>query len=469
MSDPAEFLRQREAQIASAQRPLGPETIAAISGTSRRLRRRDTAVRWSTTAAAVGALAVGMSVGAQARYHLDSTALEHPLSGSPAASQDASASPQPSEAAPEASLIEGFAPVPQQASDTIPWDKVGPGWFAVGYYDQQGLPGVPDGGSVALSPRTGGVSLVSPEGAWYAARSAADLGPGWPLLWDGDNVVMGTRVSFLHDVYSYDLSAIDLKTGDASVIETGVPWDDGLGIGDGEVMHFFWTDGPTSGVVGGAAASSGACSEAEAGWYGIWRTLDMSYMYLPEGDGAVVCFGASDDGTAMTLVDVGDVTRSRVLAELPEDNDKYAFAGWIDGDSFLFARTGQYAPGAEQMFAYDLTNDTITSLDVPFYSDIKSSSAQGFFDRVSQRHVISHAADGQWEVSLYTLDGDPVATVEGECVYEQVQVHTSGGRLMVSCADPGYARLFDMATGDEIGSWDLGAGHEIQVSGHRAE
>jgi hypothetical protein len=477
MSDAGEFFKSREATLAAGQPPLDSQSVAVINRTARRLHRRDIGLKWSASIAGLGVLAVGVVAALQLGADQD------PLAPSPSASDSASVEPSPSvqTPGPVGTLIEGFAPVPQLPAEEIPWDEVGPGWFAVGYYNAVEFPHLEVMESVALSQREGGVSLVAPDGTWYAARDVADLGAGSPLLWDGDNVFMGTRVEAGDDTWYYDINIVDLLTGDSVGGEVGVPWEYGIGIGNGRALSFWWNAlGPINGVAGVVSAEAGGCFEAEARGSSGWRSTDMSHLYMPDAGGSLVCFGPAEGDpsrTSITLVDVGEVANSRVVGDLPMTSDRYSFVGWINSDQFMFAQTQRSLPGAEQIFRFDLADGSATPMDLPLYEDVKSSSAQGFFDHVSQRHVISYASyqdTTEWDVALYELDGTPVGSFAGECLGgaglgDEVRVKVSGERLVIFCDNPGYILMFDLASGDPIGEWQIGTGREVQIDGHRAE
>lgn len=477
MSDAGEFFKNREATLAAGQPPLDSQSVAVINRTARRLHRRDIGLKWSASIAGLGVLAVGVVAALQLG------AGEDPLAPAPSPSHAASVDPAPSEGPPASlgTLIEGFAPVPHLPAEDIPWEEVGPGWFAVGYYNAVEFPHLEIMESVELPQREGGVSLLSPDGTWYAARDVADLGAGNPLLWDGDNVFMGTRVEAGDDTWYYDINIVDLLTGDSVGGDAGVPWEYGIGIGNGRALSFWWNAlGPINGVAGVDTDAAGGCFEADARGSSGWRSTDMSHLYMPDAGGSLVCFGPAEGDpsrTSITLVDVGEVANSRVIHDLPMSSDRYSFVGWIDSNQFFFAQTQRSLPGAEQVFKYDTVDNSVTPVDLPFYADVKSSSAQGFFDHVSQRHVISQATYDDtttFEVAWYDLDGEQVTIHTGECLSgaglgDEVRVKVSGDRLAVFCDNPGYILMFDLASGDPIGDWRVGIGHEIQIDGHRAE
>lgn len=472
MSDAGEFLKSREASLASSHGPLAPDTVEAIGRRAQSLQRRDSAL--TVAAALVGAAAVGVGT----FVALDLSAPAEPLTPAPTYSLPVVPSPDPVAPVPAPGLLDGFAPVPQLPADQIPWNEVGAGWFAVGYYDAVDFPHLEIQESATLPQRQGGISLISPDGTWYAAHDITDFGPGNPLLWDGYGMFMGTRVEAGDDTWYYDLSVYDFRSGELKVQDKEVPWELGVGLGNGRALNFWWNaQGPTNGIAGSSPEGVGGCFEADARGSSAWKATDMSHVYQPEAFSNLVCFGPSQSDPSKTSIHVVRtdwVADSRVVDELPLPYERYAFVGWVDVTTFLFAQIAQGSPNAEQIFMYDIRERELQQLDLTLYEDVKSSSGQGFFDRTAQRHVISHAQydeNTQWQVALYELDGTFVNEIKGECIGgaglgEEVQVKVSGDRLIIFCENPGYIQMYYLTSGAPIGQWQIGAGREVRIDGH---
>lgn len=77
MSDAGEFLKSREASLASSHGPLAPDTVEAIGRRAQSLQRRDSAL--TVAAALVGAAAVGVGT----FVALDLSAPAEPLTPAP--------------------------------------------------------------------------------------------------------------------------------------------------------------------------------------------------------------------------------------------------------------------------------------------------------------------------------------------------------------------------------------------------
>jgi len=390
-------------------------------------------------------------------------------SPSPSATQAAAAAP---------SIIEGFAPVPQLPAEEIPWDEVGPGWFLVDYRNDVEIPNLQPTEEFIYPQLSGGLSLVSPDGDWFAASTLDALGAGVPTAWDGSAVWMELSVENAVETGISDLNIVDLEGSRLLGALEGIAWEGtGEPISPGKAFVYTWGgDGVYDNFVGIDVAGMGGCSQATTAFQG-WEPDDMSFLYSSAGGGRLVCFGEATDSTrtVVTLVDVQDVSSSREINEFQYDSSRYSFVGWIDDNRFLFARTMGYHLAAEKVFTYDLTDDSITDTGLDVYSSITpwttEGYVEGYFDRVSQRHVITRTAEDSWTVSLYRLDGSAAATIQGECdgrtgLIPAIGLRTSGGRLMVTCADPGYVAMYDMASGAEIGTWQLGSDRSIRVFDH---
>jgi hypothetical protein len=381
-------------------------------------------------------------------------------------------SPTPSASEPEIepAIVEGFAPVPQLPASEIPWGEVGPGWFVVDYSTSE-EPIVDDIGEWYAYPQgEGGISLVSPDGQWYAAAEFSALGTGPVQGFDGSNLWMARALSVDGEATYYQSALFDLRTGEVvadEVLTAGALAPFELG----RALDYAWVgDGLGTGVAGVDVDGMGNCSQAGAGFWG-WEAQDMSFLYSPANDGQLVCFGpfSYGDTADVTLVDVANVSDSEKINTFSRGAEQYAFVGWIDEDNFFFARTGREA--APVMFRYDLRDDEIIEIDLPMYDDVEGGwgyddgdQVHGLFDRVSQRHVIVREEilgehEARATVSLFTADGSPAGNVALE--YFPVQgtrafsYRASGGRMLVTTVDPGLVAMYDLADGSLVGEWQV--------------
>lgn len=474
MSELHDAFRRHESEIA-ANVSTDAALAARLDGTAVRRRRVRQAGVAASALVGLGAMVGGILLFAPAPQN-DPVAPVTSPSSSASASSPESPTPTPTAtaaAAPEPSLIEGYAPVPQLPWTEIPWGEVGPGWFMIDYRNDYTLGPLEMGESAALPQLTGGLSLVSPEGQWYAASSLGALGAGQPLEWDGEAVWMARSVEAGPDNGWYDLDLLRVRDGAPVGVVQGSPMENSFPIGAGKALAYPWGgDGLISTVSGVGVEGMGGCMDAGSGYWG-WETADMSFLYSPDRGGRLVCFGPAEDSsrTAVTLVSVSDVSSSRVVNEFQYDISHYAFVGWVDADRFLLARTKGDGTAAEKIFIYDLEGDSLVEMPIDLYDNLQVAAVEGYFDQVSQRHVIERFDDDAWSVGLYALDGSPVAQLDGECAggTNGVQLRTSGGRLMIVCADPGYAALYDLATGFEVGRWDLGTANVADLFDHPDE
>jgi hypothetical protein len=389
-----------------------------------------------------------------------------------------SPAPSASPEAPEPTIIEGFAPVPHLPAESIPWDQVGPGWFAVSYFAGSQMPPMEESEKYKVPDAEGGVSLVDPAGTWYAARRLDDLGAGEPFFWDGDAMYMRTHITGDSFGSYVDVNVIDLASADVMGMDTDVLWErSAIGIGPGQVLIYsYGGDGVYNFAAGVDTVGLGACSNDEGPGYWGWEPEVMSFLYSPQDGGRLVCFGPAraSGGTEVTLVNVSDPSRNEVIDTFRHDHSRYAFAGWLDADRFLFARTQEDSDGADQMFVYDLQTGSIETVDLPIYSDVEYLRHDVWFDLGSQRHIVVDSGGQGATIEFYTPEGDIVANLGSLCLDSGeeswlTRVVVSGERLFVVCAASGEAQMFDLRSGDRLGAWSLGDSHALLVHGHRPE
>lgn len=481
MSELRDMFRARAAAVAATASALDDEAVRPLDAAVRRARRRRTAVQALGAAAAV-VLVGGVGVAA---WGLAPDANE-PVAPAPSATTTSSPSPTPTnspsatpslsssaEPAPQPALIDGFAPVPQLPASEVPWDEVGPGWFLVSLGESAEIDAIDLGETFLYPELDGGVSLVSPAGAWFAVEHLDQLGTGFPLTWDGSTAWMATAVTAGSETGWYDIDLVSLEDGSVIGSDAGVPAPSLVPVGTGAALAYaYGGDGLSVTAAGADAEGMGGCSDAGSGFWG-WEAHDMSFLYQPDGAGRIVCFGPAEDSerTEVVLVEVGDVAASRVINEFVNSIYRYAFIGWVDSDTFLFARRDEVGADAEAVFAYDLADDGVTEVDLSMYRDIVYGSSEAYFDHVSQRHIVTRTTDAGWSVELFALDGTPVATFEGTCADASapgaaVRLSASGGRASILCPASGELWLHDLATGAEVGSWSLGADAAISVFDH---
>jgi len=193
-------------------------------------------------------------------------------------------------------MVPGFAPLAQLGADDVPWGEVGSGWFAFDYhFADQDSPDV-DFDPTPLPQLKGGVSLVSPDGTWYAAQSLDSLGSGVPLTWDGSNIWVGTTVQTNSETGIYSVDIRDLASGEKTGSIVDHRGENDAAIEPSQVLtHAYRGDGLDNSVDGLGIEGMGACSTAGSGFWG-WEADDMSFTHSPARGGQLACFGPNEAG-----------------------------------------------------------------------------------------------------------------------------------------------------------------------------
>ncbi|MDN4484046.1 hypothetical protein [Demequina lignilytica] len=433
-----------------------------------------TSAAFKATAIIAGAAAIGAALWVWQPWASD---LAPAASASPTPTATAASSTPSPEPTATASLVDGYAPVAQLPFEAVPWDQVGPGWFAVDYATGRAQDlgsAIAGDGRVEYEQREGGLSLVAPDGTWYAARTHADLGPGLVIAWDGANAWMARAADSTVESVYFDAELVELTDlATASVPAVVAPTLSPFGQGRA-VDYAYAGDGLYSRVVGVDTDRMGACGDAGVGFWG-WEAPDMSFLYSPAGDGQVICMGPTADGagTVVTLVDVADVAASEPVATFRLPPDRYAFVGWLDDTTFLVARRA-LAGGAEAMFQYDVAERAIAEVEAPMYAAVDGWAVTGYYLPGPERHVITTFGDAGWEVQLFDGAGSDVAGLGEACPASPdgrraSSVMTSGDRLLVRCDAPQSVALYSLDDGSEIGRWSLEGTGEIEIFDHHEE
>lgn len=430
---------------------------------------------FKATAIVAGVVAIGAALWVWQPWVSDAepaaSASPTPTATATAAAASSTPSPEPTATA---ALIDGFAPVPQLPLESVPWDQVGPGWFAVDYSTgraEEFGSAIAGEGPVEMEQRQGGLSLLAPDGAWYAARTHADLGPGLVIAWDGANAWMARAAASTVESVYFETEVVDL--GDlvtaavpVVVAPTLAPFAHGAA-----VDYAYVGDGLFSDVVGVDTNGMGACGDAGVGFWG-WEAPDMTFLYSPAGGGQMICMGPSTDGsgTAVTLVDVADDAASETVATFRLPPERYAFVGWLDDTSVLVARRAVDG-GAEAMFRYDVAERAIAEVDASMYAAVDGWAVTGYYLPGPDRHVITTFGDTAWEVQLFDGAGSEVAGFGEACPANPdgrraSSVVTSGDRLLVRCDAPASVALYSLDDGSEIGRWSLEGTGDIEIFDH---
>jgi len=459
MNSVRDVLHGRASQIAAATSPLAPDAVASIAGSAGRARRKRVAM--TSLVSTVGILVIAAVAYAVLPRDNDLSPIAPTDSATPSATPSTTPSATPSNTAVAPAIVEGFAPVPQLPASEIPWGAVGPGWFALDYSDPVDISMAGDSWA-PTSQLEGGVSLVSPDGTWYAAQPHTALGNGPAIAWDGTSLWMVRETASNMESVLYHLELVNGRTAATQTVP-----GEGAGrlfpFADGSSLYYAWGgDGIANSVVAvDKTDETGGCSDAGSGLW-AWDAADMSFLYNPS-TGGLVCFGpaAKSDKTVVTSMNVTSLTETKSINTLKLPPWFYTFLGWIDDDTFYFARLDlATGVGTDAVFRYDLRDDSITPVDLHVYDDLNDNRGSGYYDAVSKRHIVAQQAEDGWYIDLYDADGGAVASLTGACAPDKnllpaFDFRTSGGRLMVTCPASGTVTLFDLADGRHIGKWEL--------------
>jgi hypothetical protein len=453
-----EAFQRREREIAA--------TVATVSGLAARLdttamRRRHGRQAGLAASALVGAGAIlgGVLLLLPAPKNDPVAPVESPSPSATASSLETPTPPASEAPTPQAALTEGFAPVPQLPADQIPWGEVGPGWFLVDYH----VPTTWDHGGAdeittmhLTGEAVGGLSLLSPDGRWYAARSFQGTGAGLAVGWDGKNAWLASEVADGIDSNAVSGTLIDLQSGANAGRFSEVPYRHLVGIDPGRALAFFYQgNGTASTVSGPAAGESVGCSNMNAPIYGPVQD-DWSFQYLPADTGAMVCFTPRTDGrTDVVWLPLVSPSGAMTFATFKSPPDSYVFLGWVTDRSFVFGKLSVGDSNKfEQVFTYNVDTNEISPIDVPALVDHGDAHTYGYFDRQSQRFVVPTTSPGAWSVQVGMLDGSSVATLSGDCA-SWADVMTSGNRLVVSCGPTKQMWLYSLIDGAPLGQWAM--------------
>jgi hypothetical protein len=413
-------------------------------------------LRAGTGALALSLLAAGCTGGGDASP-----------TGSGAATVGASTAPTVSSSAsvdvpPVLTLHKDFFPVPQADAKDIPWDQVGPGWFLVDAHQHVELDlSGPD--EVRAPEAVGGLSLVSPDGEWYAARSFAGTEAADSVHWAADGGWLLKNVDVSSEGRGGDIVRVDLATGTTADVATN------------EWGYYSYASAAGGVTVGGGSAdvqdgyhlhnTSGAADPSCIQPAGI-RYGDLRTVLAPDGQ-RVACWTErrTDERTDVGFLDLRNPSTATYVDIFRLGFWRYESLGWLSNDTFLLARLDDDHK-QEAYFSYDLSTQKITDFALPF----KPPGDQGVeaFDYASQ--VFFTSDWGSDSIGMYRANGDPIATVTAGCPDESVIASwaLSGEMALVSCglSAGGDATLVNLETGNVVGTWAYDPGLEVRAYGY---
>ncbi|MDN4471897.1 hypothetical protein [Demequina zhanjiangensis] len=502
--DLGRLLRARSEQLASREPAPDERAVDAMVARSRSARTRARTMRVGAVAASVavvGAAAAGVVL-------WGGGASEVPPATPTPSPTEVSASPSSSAPAPtfEATLLDGFLPVPHLPAEAVPWDELGAGWFVVAGASPGPAGGYDESGELdfdwhdAIEPDVG-ISLLSPAGEWYAVRGFEGTGAGEVAAWDGSDLWLETAAVSGPDMDGVRLMAIDARTGEATAptrelvagqlvpLRTGsmMSITSAFGYGRADVLYGYLTG---MDLIDADGSQSTLCPQEGWDGYGLgtmWQ--DLSYFVGPGADAPVLCFlERSGDSAGTTAVFVAHAATGEMtqIATFSNPADRYAFAGWRDASTAYVARLapGSEPAGVAAMFLVDISDGSATEVSLPMYDGLfaeprfEARVVQAFYDRVSERHVrleaqgrdewISAYLSGDesggietaWEVEVFDAPGAGLGSVTWSCPSGFPEgVDSSGGLLALRCGLPTgevtAIGLVDLADASLVGEWQF--------------
>ena len=362
-------------------------------------------------------------------------------------------------------LHPNFFPAKQAEAKDIPWDQVGPGWFLVDSRVRANDDFLNEDGFGRMPEAVGGLSLVSPDGQWYAARSFAGTGAAFSLHWAADGVWLMTAADeSIEEVYG-DIVRVDLKTGVKSSVANGqVEAFAYAGAADGITLVSDYSQEAATDylVYGPGGVANTTCA---------LRTVfgEIRFLIAPDGT-RVGCWGfRSDNKTDVGVLDLRTPSTIDNLDVFSRDAYSYEILGWVSDDTFLLARSG--ADGSQEaFFAYDVSTRTIADFPLPFA--LGADDWVQAFDFTTQVFVSSGSTDG---LQVHRADGTLVATVPAGCRghggwtsnnRELGGWTLSGDRLLAFCGDEERLVMINLATDAVVGTWESGAGLDVRTYGY---
>ncbi len=349
-------------------------------------------------------------------------------SGNPAISASAALKPSPAPS--------GFLPVDSLGASEIPWDEVGPGWFLVDWAEHDAVWGEDANGNPTVSPADASVSLLSPDGTWYAAASLAATGSDKTVGWLGDTVAILRTTEPEFSISYGDASALDLRTGASRKLVSGV---------DSVAWRVF--------LAGGILTSTGLADEESAAvsWYDASLTEHSVCVRVLRNSVApdakrVACLGfddnagTGDDQTEILVGTLGSGAEAQVVDTFRLDPYQYELAGWLDGDTFVVARAAQ--PGETKgttYYSYNIVTRKVADFALPF-----PASAPTAWDVSFDWATQTYADMGDDGLSFFAADGAPI-----------VEVPCAGGSMWPGAVYSGTVALVKCDTSANSGSGNV--------------
>ncbi len=364
---------------------------------------------------------------------------------------------------PVLTVHDDFFPIPQADATDIPWDEVGPGWFLVDAHEHVDLD-FSESMEIKAPEAIGGLSLVSPEGEWFAARSLAGTEAADSAYWGADGAWLLTNVNVNSEARIGDLVSVNLATGASTQVETD-DWGyySYASAADGVTVAGDYDPNPSGYRLYHASGTSDPhCTQRT----GVFRG-DLRAVVSPDGR-RLVCWGErrADQRTDVGFLDVRKPSKGTFVDVFTHEFWRYENLGWLSDEVFLFARDDGYGE-QEAYFSYDLSTRKVADFSLPFA--LPAGQRVEAYDFASQVFFVS--SRGGDSVGLFRANGDPIATVAAGCSEHEYSVADwalSGEMVMVSCGwwAGGDVTLVNLATGAVVGTWPFDPGLDVRAYGY---
>ena len=318
---------------------------------------------------------------------------------------------------PEPAIAEiqpGFFEVESFPASAIPWGDTEPGWFLVQWGDTE------IGRRDPATPRS--LSILSPEGEWYALAEFDDIGLINPQVWyqntllgwfevDNDNPhKLETEVStfdFRKSKIVDTHEKVSMTAGFPPLAE-GLLVETWLEVEDFVIAYSHYFDGEVSTEL--CRAPNGRSGISPSG---------TRMVCLEEAAGAA-------NHTEVVLVEFdGNNSTREVIDSIRLQPVNYLVFGWLSDSEFVFQR---FDEGTYDYFLYNVEDGTLVDYVPPVRSEIASGDWVGI-----RRGVYIHRTSGGFEFTA--IDGSPLATVLCTNTAPQASLAAaSGSTVLVECA-----------------------------------
>ncbi len=315
----------------------------------------------------------------------------------------------------------GFLPVDSLGASEIPWDEVGPGWFMVTWVQRD----VVWSEEVALPtmPADASVSLLAPDGTWYAAASLSPTGYDETVGWLGDTLAV-FRVTEPSPAVSVGGTAlVNLRTGASQEILSAAIRPSNFGFAaDGTLVSAVYEE-ETLGVVWYDAQMKGhsVCNGAQ------------DWSVAPDRSRVVCLAWVADTGTGdqteILVGTLGSGAEAQVIDTFRLDPYSYHLTGWLDSDTFLVARAAQAGETkGTTYYTYNIVTHKVADFALPFAAS-SSSAWDVSYDAATE----TYAERGDDGLHVFAADGASIADVPcGGYVTWPIAVY-SGTTALVEC------------------------------------